>query len=31
VILGNLHGEKARYQLKDLLPHPFDARLLGPS
>src|SRR5437868_15153178 len=28
VILGNLSGEKARYQLKDLLPHPFDARLL---
>src|SRR5438105_97005 len=27
VILGNLSGEKARYQLKDLLPHPFDARL----
>ena len=29
VILGNLEGEKARYQLKDLLPHPFDARLLS--
>jgi cytidine deaminase len=29
VILGNLSGEKARYQLKDLLPHPFDARLLS--
>ena len=29
VILGNLGGEKARYQLKDLLPHPFDARLLS--
>jgi cytidine deaminase len=29
VILGNLDGEKARYQLKDLLPHPFDARLLS--
>jgi cytidine deaminase len=28
VILGNLSGEKARYQLRDLLPHPFDARLL---
>jgi cytidine deaminase len=29
VILGNLSEEKARYQLKDLLPHPFDARLLS--
>jgi cytidine deaminase len=29
VILGNLGGEKARYRLKDLLPHPFDARLLS--
>jgi cytidine deaminase len=29
VILGNLSGEKARYRLKDLLPHPFDARLLS--
>src|SRR5713101_2272221 len=29
VILANLEGEKARYQLKDLLPHPFDARLLS--
>ncbi len=29
VILGNLSGEQARYQLKDLLPHPFDARLLS--
>jgi cytidine deaminase len=29
VILGNLEGEKARYQLQDLLPHPFDARLLS--
>ena len=28
VILGNLKGEKARYQLKDLLPYPFDAQLL---
>ncbi len=28
VILGDLSGEKARHQLKDLLPHPFDARLL---
>ena len=30
VILANLSGEKARFQLKDLLPHPFDARLLNP-
>jgi cytidine deaminase len=30
VILGNLHEEKARFQLKDLLPYPFDARLLSP-
>jgi cytidine deaminase len=29
VILGNLQGEKARFRLKELLPHPFDARLLG--
>jgi len=29
VILGNLNEEKARYQLKDLLPYPFDARLLS--
>src|SRR5579883_2987238 len=28
VILGNLQGEKARFHLKDLLPCPFDARLL---
>ena len=28
VILGNLHAEKACYQLKDLLPVPFDARFL---
>ena len=30
VILGNLHEEKARHRLKDLLPHPFDRRLLSP-
>src|SRR5262245_34501905 len=30
VILGNLKEEKARYRLKDLLPLPFDARLLTP-
>ncbi len=29
VILANLEGEKASYRLRDLLPHPFDARLLG--
>jgi cytidine deaminase len=29
VILGNLEEEKARFQLKDLLPHAFDARLLS--
>src|SRR2546421_2850622 len=29
VILGNLSGEKARHQLKELLPYPFDARLLS--
>src|SRR5438105_8654875 len=29
VVLGNLQGEKARYRMKELLPHPFDDRLLG--
>ena len=29
VILANLDGEKARYRLAQLLPHPFDARLLA--
>jgi cytidine deaminase len=29
VILANLTGEKARFRLRELLPHPFDARLLG--
>jgi cytidine deaminase len=29
VILANLHGEKARHRMRDLLPYPFDARLLG--
>jgi cytidine deaminase len=29
VILANLTGEKARYSLRELLPHPFDARLLA--
>jgi cytidine deaminase len=28
IILGNLSGETARYRLKDLLPVPFDGRLL---
>jgi cytidine deaminase len=30
VILANLQEEKGRHFLKDLLPLPFDARLLGP-
>ena len=29
VILGNLTAETGRYRLRDLLPLPFDARLLG--
>jgi cytidine deaminase len=29
VVLANLDGEKGRYRLRDLLPLPFDARLLG--
>jgi concentrative nucleoside transporter, CNT family len=29
VILGNLAAETARHRLRDLLPHPFDARLLS--
>jgi cytidine deaminase len=29
VILGNLNGEKARFRMKDLLPHPFDGRFLA--
>jgi cytidine deaminase len=29
VILANLKAEKARFSLAALLPHPFDARLLG--
>jgi cytidine deaminase len=28
VILGNLREEKGRYRMKELLPLPFDARLL---
>ena len=30
VILGNLQEEKVRLRLRDLLPLPFDARLLSP-
>jgi cytidine deaminase len=29
VILANLAGEKARFQMLDLLPHPFGAEFLG--
>ncbi len=29
VILANLKEEKGRYMLRDLLPLPFDARMLG--
>jgi len=29
IILANLHGETARHRLGDLLPQPFDARLLN--
>src|SRR5213593_4742141 len=29
IILGNLERETGRYRLKDLLPLPFDQRLLG--
>ena len=28
VILANLHQEQSRHQLKNLLPHPFDARFI---
>jgi cytidine deaminase len=28
VILANLQGEKSRHRMRDLLPYPFDARLL---
>jgi cytidine deaminase len=28
VILANLHEEQSRHQLKNLLPHPFDARFI---
>jgi cytidine deaminase len=30
IILGNLEQETGRVTLSDLLPHPFDARLLKP-
>src|SRR5947208_13553468 len=29
VILGNLSGETGRFRMRELLPLPFDARLLG--
>jgi cytidine deaminase len=29
VVLGDLRDEKAVFRLRDLLPHPFDARLLS--
>src|SRR5438876_9378286 len=29
VILGNLTGETGRFRMRELLPLPFDARLLG--
>jgi cytidine deaminase len=29
VVLANLKGRSEQYQLADLLPHPFDRRLLG--
>jgi len=29
IILGNLTAEKGVFRLAELLPHPFDARLLG--
>jgi cytidine deaminase len=29
VLLANLHEEKGSHRLRDLLPHPFDARILG--
>jgi cytidine deaminase len=31
VILADLQVERGRFRLADLLPHPFDARLLGSS
>ena len=29
VTLANLEAPEALYRMRDLLPHPFDARLLG--
>ena len=29
IILANTHGATARFKLSELLPHPFDARLLN--
>ncbi len=29
ILLGNLVAETARFQLKDLFPHPFDARFFA--
>ena len=29
VVLANLEGIKARHQMRELLPYPFDGRLLG--
>jgi cytidine deaminase len=29
VVLANLQGEKSRHRMRDLLPWPFDVRLLG--
>ena len=31
VVLANLGGEKSRHRMRELLPWPFDARLLGGS
>jgi cytidine deaminase len=31
ILLANLTADTGNHYLKDLLPHPFDARLLGPS
>jgi cytidine deaminase len=28
IVLANLHDVQSRHQLKDLLPHPFDARFI---
>ena len=31
ILLANLTADTGNHYLKDLLPHPFDARLLGPT